>query len=359
VSGTNAGHLTVVWGVMFDNYPVMGERSRRLMVDRRLNPNSLFNQIVGQDGAVDALADAVYEGLGNHSRLVAKRHMLVGPPSTAKSSIVRDVVAPILNVPTVFVDASEVKKPQALVDAIFMVWAKQGVMLEPNRDYQGWKLIELPAMIVMIDEIHNLPSATQEGMLKATERSDGMLFADGYVLDCRKVWWIGATTDWGKLIRAFRTRWRRVDLFPPTVAEVEQMVQKKGWDAALACQFVKYGGTVPREVFDFIDACRDCAKRNSVDVGAAIDVVRRREQIDDYGLRIQRLKVLLALKSAGDRGCLLRTLVMATGCQQEELLGHWLPPMITAPPGQVPMVMFDGRYYLTATGMSELRKRGL
>jgi hypothetical protein len=33
--------------------------------------------------------------------------------------------------------------------------------------------------------------------------------------------------------------------------------------------------------------------------------------------------------------------------------------MLVAPPGELPMVSFDGRYYITPTGTQELLKRGL
>jgi Holliday junction resolvasome RuvABC ATP-dependent DNA helicase subunit len=161
-----------------------------------------------------------------------------------------------------------------------------------------------------------------------------MLFCKGYVLDCRRVFWVGATTDWGKLIPAFRTRFRRIDLVPPTFDQVVQMVEGvMSWDKATCRQVVKFGGLVPRETFAFARAVKDAAERGGLSVAQGIAEVAQREQIDAHGMRVQRLRVLLALKAAGDDGCLLRTLVMASGCQQEELLGHWLPSMLVAPPG--------------------------
>jgi hypothetical protein len=90
----------------------------------------------------------------------------------------------------------------------------------------------------------------------------------------------------------------------------------------------------------------------------AIDIVAAREQIDEFGMRKQRVDILLALRDAPN-GCLLRSLVNATGCNQEELLNHWLVPLQVAPPGSEPMVSFDQRYFITRTGLAELKKRGL
>lgn len=319
----------------------------------------MFNRIIGQDAAIDALADLTYKGLGEPDHCIPESVVLVGPPSTGKTTVVK-TVAEILNIVSVITDANQLPSAESVVDAVLMAWGRAGHLLVPEWERDGVKMIRLPSTLIMVDEIHTLTRKAQEALLKATERSDGMLFCKGYVLDCRRVFWVGATTDWGKLIPAFRTRFRRIDLVPPTFDQVVLMVQNvMGWEKALSQQVVKFGGLVPRECFAFARAVKDAASRGGLSIVQGIGEVAAREQIDAHGMRVQRLRVLLALKAAGDDGCLLRTLVMASGCQQEELLGHWLPPMLTAPPGELPLVMFDGRYYITPTGVGELSKRGL
>lgn len=341
------------------NFGPMNEQSRRMAVDRNLNQWSLFNKIIGQDAAVDALADLCFKGLGNLDHAVCESVVLVGPPSTGKTTIVK-VTGQILNTTTCISDATQLNSAEDVVDAILSAWAQEGKVLPPSREYDGVQFIELPAMSMLIDEIHALPRKAQEALLKATERNDGMLFSKNYVLDCRKMFWIGATTDWGKLIPAFRTRFRRIDLVAPTFEQVVKMAQQVfRWDVGTARQIVKFGGMIPREVFSFGRAVQDASNRGGIDINAAVQLVAKREGIDAHGMRRQRLAILMALKAAGEGGCLLRSLVFASGCQQEELLGHWLPPMQIAPPGQMPQVLFDGRYYITPSGMSELVKRGL
>lgn len=339
-------------------FGILNESSRRMAVDRRLNQFCPFNRIIGQEAAVDALADLCFKGLGNAEHCIPESVVLVGPPSTGKTTIVK-TMEPILCIPTVVTDATALPNPEAVADAIMMEFAKKGKRFEAEWERDGLKMFRVPACLVMVDEIHTLTRKCQEAMLKATERNDGMLFTKESILDCRKVFWVGATTDWGKLVPAFRTRFRRIDLVPPTFDQVVLMVQQvMRWDVNLSRQVVKFGGTVPRECFSFARAVKDAADRGGLSIPDGIKLVANREQIDEHGMRVQRLRVLLALKAAGEDGCLLRTLVMASGCQQEELLGHWLPPMLVAPPGELPLVMFDGRYYITPTGISELKKRG-
>lgn len=340
-------------------FGVMPEESRRKFVDRRINNWSPFSKIIGQDSAVDALADLCFKGLGNDEHCVSESVVLVGPPSTGKTTIVK-VMAEVLNITAVITDATQLRNADSVIDAILMGWSKVGVMLKADWDRDGVKMMSVPSTIILVDEIHALTRQAQDGLLKATERSDGMLFGSGYVLDCRKVFWVGATTDWGKLCPAFRTRFRRIDLVPPTFDQVVQMVrQVMRFDELTAREVVKFGGTVPRECFAFARAVVDAANRGGISIKSGIDEVARREQIDSYGMRIQRLRILQALKSAGDSGCLLRTLVVASGCLQEELLGYWLPPLLVAPPGESPLVSYDTKYYITSSGLAELAKRGM
>jgi len=343
---------------MVYNFGLLDAQSRRMIVDRRLNKWSLFSTIIGQDSAVDAFADLCFKGLGDPQHRITESVMLVGPPSTGKTTIVK-TVAKILNITTVITDATQLGTTEAVVDAILQAWAKEGHYLE-GEDLDGVRFITLPSTLVLIDEIHALTRKSQDGLLKATERNDGMLFSKKVVLDCRNVFWIGATTDWGKLIPAFRTRFRRIDLVAPTTDQVVRMSEAVFRLPQGVCrEIVKYGGSIPREVFAFGRAAQDAAARAGVDISTAIQEVARREGIDTHGMRRQRLAILMALKAAGEDGCLLRSLVFATGCQPEELLGHWLPPMQIAPPGQVPQVLFDGKYIITPTGTAELKKRGL
>lgn len=337
----------------------MNASSARMMVDRKANKWSPFNRIIGQEDAVDALADLCFKGLCSPEHAVGESIVLVGPPSSGKTTIVKVVANQVLNIVSALLDGTQISKPDHVIDGILTAWAKSGRYLQPI-DIGDVQKIVLPSMVVFIDEIHALDRKAQDGLLKATERNDGMLFGKSIVLDCRKVFWIAATTDWGKLCTAFRTRFRRIDLVAPTFEQVVQMVmQQFHYDLVWCVELVKYGGVIPRECFSFVRSVEESARRNNTDIQTAIRFVASREGIDNYGMRVQRLRILTELKKAGKDGCLLRSLVYGTGCQSEDLLNHWLPSMQVAPPGQEPLVLFDGRYYITQTGLQELDKRGL
>jgi Holliday junction resolvasome RuvABC ATP-dependent DNA helicase subunit len=319
------------------------EEISRKRVDPK-NSHSLFSLVVGQEEALGAISDLCYKGLV--SGKVQESIVLCGPPSTGKTMIVK-LVAQLLGLPKVLVDGSQLTNVQAMVDAILQANSE----LEPYEIGEGVFMVDLPPTLIFVDEIHALTRKVQDGLLKATERSDGMLMSKSYVVDCRNVFWVGATTDWGKLCPAFRTRLRRINLYAPTHAQMVKMIENRV-PAGLASEVVKFGGMVPRECFAFIRAVKDCADRTGKKFAAAMKEVAERDGIDEYGMRSQSLKILRAIEGAGENGSLLRDLVSATNLQKEELLGYWLPPLMTGG-----LIVNDGRYMLTEKGEDELEKR--
>jgi Holliday junction resolvasome RuvABC ATP-dependent DNA helicase subunit len=338
---------------MIYNFNVLpNEEDRRRLVDRRINIWSPFNRIVGNDNAVDALTDLCYQALSNNQHEVAARLMLVGPPSAGKTALAL-ATADVLGIVRVIVDGTQMKTNEQLAQLILEEWAKQRCVL-PSQDYGGTELYLLPSTLIFVDEIHRLPEATQEGLLKATEASDGMLFGKSVVVNCKRVFWIGATTKPGKLEKAFKTRWRRIVVEAPTAEQCAIILQRRtGWELPLCRQVVHYAGRVPREVLAFSEALEAGAARMGVSLAMALPEVAKREGIDKWGMRIQRVKVLQALKGQAD-GALLRQIVYATSLDAEELTGDWIPPMLADG-----LITHDSRYYLTAAGSAELVKRGL
>jgi replication-associated recombination protein RarA len=339
------------------NFAVGSEGARRFCVDRRANPSCPFNRVVGQEQAVDLVADLCYQALGRRDHFVPASLIFAGPASVGKTHLAT-VMADALNIIRVITDATQLRNNDSLAHLILEAWAKEGLStLQPAERYGETSLYVPDTTLIFIDEIHALTQTAQDGLLKATERNDGMLFAKNTVLNLRKAIWIGATTDWGKLCAPFRTRFTRVQLYPYTFEQVVEIVHRRlGWEDRVCREVVKYGGLVPREVLQFAWLVDGAAKRMGVGVGEVLVEVARREGIDEYGMRVQRLGVLVALGGHGE-GMLLRHLVGATGLQQDELLQYWLPPLLNAAPGEESLVRFDGRYYLTERGKEELRKR--
>jgi Holliday junction resolvasome RuvABC ATP-dependent DNA helicase subunit len=343
---------------------VFGDASaRRAACTRCITP---FNDYVGQDGAVERLLDLAYQAYSNPYHLVEENVMLAGPPSTGKTTVVKMLVK-MLGTPSVITNSNQVSAgisiagnnvsggPDTIIHLILDAWAKERKPLS-GVQAGNFAVYELPPMTVFIDEIHGLKRKTADALLQATERADGMLFGRDAVMDCKKVLWIGATTDWGKLPPAFRTRFMRIDLEPPTPEDVARIVSNNTkWDINTSRKIVFYGSIVPREALAFARTVERYAKRAGGHPADCIWACAQREGIDQWGMKRQRVDILKVLAS-NQSGLILRNLSSAINCESDEVVKYWLPPLLFSKP---PLVMVErGAYLLTETGRSELSKRG-
>ena len=343
---------------------VFSEEVRRVTATREY---SNFANYVGQDDAVEQLLDLVYSALSDKYHRVAENVMFAGPPSTGKTYL-STLLANSIGTPILITDASQINAgvtfadkriaggPDTLAHLIQMLWASKGRPLQ-GVPAGSFKLFHVPPMIIFIDETHGLTRKSTDALLKATERADGKLFCRNSVLDCSNVLFIGATTSWGKLHPAFQTRFRRIDLVAPTAGEVAKIVQMNTkWDLETCKKVVFYGSSVPREALGFARTIERFAKRAGKPVGECVAECAKREGIDQWGMKRQRIDILKSLSTAPD-GLILRNLSSSVNMEGDEVAKHWLPPLMFNKPS---LVMEDGgRYLITEAGMGELRKRNL
>lgn len=342
-------------------FVVSDEAFRRAACNRLLTP---FRKCVGQDAAVEKLLDLAYQGFSDPYHAVPENVMLAGPPSTGKTTLVKWLVK-MLDTPAVFTDSTQLNSgvnfadkkipggPDTAIHLILDAWARTQYPLQAKQA-GSFAVYQLPPMTVFIDEIHGIKRKTADSLLKATERADGMLFGSKAVMNCKKVLFVGATTDWGKLPPAFRSRFNRVDLQPPTQDEVAQIVfnHNSDWDVNVCKKVVFFAGCVPREALAFARNVRRHRERTGENIETAVKTCAQREGIDQWGLHRQRLDLLKTLNK-GDK--ILRDLGIALHCEGEEVVKHWLPPLLN----QGWVYNDQGTYSLTETGKHELRKRDI
>jgi Holliday junction resolvasome RuvABC ATP-dependent DNA helicase subunit len=345
------------------NFLVFSEDARRSIVAREHLP---FKDYVGQVSAVERLLDLVYQGYSNEHHAVSENVMLAGPPSTGKTTLVKMFVES-LQIPAVFTDSNQInggvfagdKKVPRGVDTVMHLmldaWSRTPFGVFSGKKTGSFTAYDVPPMVVFLDEIHGLGRQTADALLKATERADAMLFGRDSVMNCKNVTWVGATTDWGKLPPAFRTRFMRIDLEPPTSDEVVHIVKLNYPVLSMeTCRkIVFYGSLVPRETLAFARSVQRYAERSGQKTEDCVWECAQREGIDQWGMHKKRLEILKVLKETNLN---LRNLSAAISCEGEEVTKHWLPPLLFARP---PLVKFDSQNYsITQTGLEELAKRG-
>ena len=195
---------------------------------------------VGTGSASDGLIHPVFEGfVGNRAavealslqlRYVEKTDTkairsvgLFGPKSTGKTELSRRL-ARALSVPYLPLSDTGLRDIDQLADRM------RDRALEAGRpmivaDHQGGHaVLRSPPMLVSIDEVHQLTPRVQDTLLPVLEADDRMLRGSRVIIDARDVSFVIATTDWGRLRDAFRSRVRAVILEPYNTDEIVEML---------------------------------------------------------------------------------------------------------------------------------------
>jgi len=342
--------------IFFDDDNAPSEEARRWMVDPT-NPGSPFSKFIGNEQAVRRLAIAAYSALGKPNHVCSDQNFaLLGPASAGKTMLTK-LFSSLLGLPFLEVSPGSVADLKSLLHKISETLNAFGdghLALVPED-----KNITIPPMVVFIDEVHALKDSVIQGLLKATEKSDGVMDTGEWIVDCKNVCWIIATTDRGLLFDAFDTRFTRLDLELYTAEQVTQMVQIQNpdWNDQVCKLVALYGGRLPREVKAFAKEMRLAQEMSKADWISVAHQVARDQNIDEFGMTNKRLLVLKALSKGP---VATKRLPAAVGVKIEELDKFILPALLSRTADQPPMITIQTKgYMLTDAGLAELEKRSI
>lgn len=358
------------WQILFfdENEVPTGERRIAYLDPDR--PGSPYSNYVGNRNALKRLIREDFAALAKHNHQTTKNFAVLGPASTGKTHLVR-LRAKALGLPLVEISPKAVKEDNDILVAIAQVLADTKVTgtnidlrLVPGK-MAGEIFVPcedafvLPPMIVFIDEVHALSNKVVQALLKATEPNDRMWETSaGWMVDCRNVCWMIATTDRGLLFDAFDTRFSKIYLSLYTKDELAKIIRMKyDFVPDRACELiVKFGGTIPREVLMFAEdviAQRDMFGESWEN---AVESVRIEHGIDEHGMTERRVKILQALA----KGPVARNrMTIVASCKEEELVRFVMPALLESTPDMPACVAVGTRgYELTEQGILEAEKRG-
>ena len=318
----------------------------RSRVDSK-NPNSPLFKIIGNEDAVELLSWILFDSLNNVGHTCKQNLAFVGPSSAGKTMISK-VFAEVLGLPHVEISPKSVNNATDVVKSILHTLNKKAPVGN----------IVLPPMVILLDESHAFNDNVIQSLLKATDRNDATLSINGTTLDCKNVCWHFATTDLGKMFDAFITRFERVNLRLYTKNEIAKIIQKNNndWNESICMMVANYCNRIPRESLAFAELVRKAYKFNLTTWEEAAAAVAKKKGIDEYGMTIQRLNVLIAL---GQRPLSVNQLCATVGCKDEELRKLILPWLLESTPDQNSYVSITNRHHITKEGLAELDKRGI
>lgn len=272
---------------------------QRERVDQALGA---FEGFVGNDNAKELLIPHLVQGLAEVPRRVPINLIFVGPPSTGKTELARRI-ARTLELPFLQTSAAAISSIDDLLDAMKRQAESERARLRRVGERGGLPVLKFPPMCVFVDEAHELRNPVQNALLTLLEPNDrcGGGPHTPFVADVSDVTFIFATTDFGALDRALRTRLERIDLAPYTVAQVAQIVATAypGWPEDVYARLAVAGRRSPRIA---LQRARNLAQRLNTYANEgpspALERLFELWGIDDLGVSEQDRALLALLQEA-------------------------------------------------------------
>ncbi len=189
--------------------------------DNLIHP--VFKGFVGNRAAAEALS--IQLRYVEQTGTTAIRSVgLFGPKSTGKTELSRRL-AGALGVPYLPLSETGLRDIDQLADRMQERAREAGKPMTVVDHQGGQAVLRSPPILVFIDEVHQLSARVQDTLLPVLEADDRMLRGSRVIIDARDVSFVIATTDWGKLREAFRSRVRAVMLEPYNTDEVVRMLR--------------------------------------------------------------------------------------------------------------------------------------
>jgi Holliday junction resolvasome RuvABC ATP-dependent DNA helicase subunit len=337
--------------------------------------------IVGNRDALARISRIIYDMLGyrNHcchndknlkveviptSVHPARNIALIGLPGTGKTTFAR-LIANATGLPLFETQGTAIGDLNTMLADIGQVLENFSEfnleLCELGGDGCGSKKVCIPPMVVFIDEVHTLKDRVVQGLLKATEAKDRVMTTEkGWMVDCKHITWVIATTKRGLLDKAFDRRFSQITLNPYNRSEIAQIIQlNTEWEMDICELVTKYSGTNAGKALLFVEDVQRAVQMNTDKTLTAKNLLKeiaRQHGIDEYGMPFQVLNILNALAE----GAVSKARICGVAnVEPAELENYIMPPLLTTnADGEPPLVAVETKgYVLTKAGEQELKKR--
>jgi len=283
-----------------------------------------FKGYIGNDHAVYQLKVMLTLRLRQDLPKTGVNFMFCGPGGTGKTELARRM-AEALGTAFVNIPATAFKNLNELVQKIDAVVEQSGTTPEQVGTDSGMPLMRYPSVTVFIDEVHAMAKKA-DAYLNMLEPKERRAVCRDKICDFSQIVFLAATTDKGKLPRAFLTRFRIIDLRPYTLEEISEIVRleflRLGHDVTPeVCEtLAKVGRFVPRVALEhaiqFLEFHRARPQTHRLSGDGIREVMRTSWNVDSQGLTPNDCEYLAALQS-GPKG--IQALSTFLSCGKEEI----------------------------------------
>ena len=325
----------------------------------KVNPENLespFYDYVGQDHAKTKMGRSIAVALERPNHLCRDiSWLLTGPSSVGKTTLAR-IFAKCLEIPLIEISPKAINSLHELSDFIEHSLNNFSTSLQVSTASGRFNL---PPCIIFIDEVHALKNSMQQGLLKAVESADSILYTEkGKVINCHNVCWIIATTDCADLFDAFENRFCEIKLKPYTKKEIAKIVKVHNKDLSEEmCDVVSnYQPRIPRKALEFV---RDIKMLNRLTQNSNFNElaqsIAKENGINSFGLHemhIAILKILAKKPTSKDR------LASQLSVRTKELDSRIMPCLTTETADQPALASISmSGYLLTQAGYDVLKSQ--
>ena len=277
-------------------------------IEIRERVTEAFAGFIGNERPVRRVGKDLLIALMKEPPSLPKSYLLEGLPSVGKTEMARRIAA-ALGLPFVKLDGPGLTTREKLFD---LIDGQLGEVRFPRQvgEDAGQPVFRYPPFVVLIDEIHLVSGKVQESLLTMLEASDRSVRLNDRVAELPKATFIFATTQDGKLDKAFKSRCTEIYLRPYSVAEVAEMVEDHvrragidphGWDADAYPKIARLGRLIPRRAFEVANELMDelqTTDNPGLPLHSQLEIVRDMMEVDANGLGPLDLEYLDVLDRA-------------------------------------------------------------
>jgi Holliday junction DNA helicase RuvB len=261
----------------------------RIPPEIRQQVRDAFDGFIGNASAVKRITNDLLLALIERPPFLAKNYLFTGQPSTGKTEIARRMSG-ALALPFVKLDGRGVQSRARLFDLINGELTQQGQAPMQTGQMASLPVMQYPALVVFIDEVHLVPRAVQESLLTMLEAADRTVSLEDHVARVNLATFLFATTRASDVDAAFKTRCAEVQLKEYELEEVAEIVRRKTgtiWPDNIYTEIARYGRTIPRialELAKELETELTVTEYPERSISENLEEVRKAREIDPLGL---------------------------------------------------------------------------